>query len=119
MPDLPPATLTLPEPEDIKVTEAHTAGEEGQSPAEARESFMTEAEFERGIASQMQHQYDRMSKALSNFSDRWKTGASPTSTDYRKLQTSLMDDKRASQLLPPKQSGGHWSQPIYTRSSLP
>tara|TARA_R100000900_G_scaffold130319_1_gene106320 strand:+ start:406 stop:1092 length:687 start_codon:yes stop_codon:yes gene_type:complete len=88
----PKAKLTLPKPEDIEVTQAHTVGDKGQSPAEARESFMTEAEFERGIASQMQHQYDRMSKALSNFSDRWKMGANPTTTDYRELQTSLKDD---------------------------
>lgn len=87
----PKAKLTLPEPEDIKVTQAHTAGEEGQSPAEAREMFMTEAQFEREIAAKMQHQYDRMSKALSNFSDRWKTDANPTVSDFRNLKTSLKD----------------------------
>ena len=87
------AELTLPEPEDIEVTQRHgtTSEEEGQSPAEARERFMTEAEFERGVAAKMQHQYDRMSKALSNFSDRWKTDATPTFIDHRDLSQSLKD----------------------------
>jgi len=93
MPTLP-GKLTLPDAEDIEVTQRHgtTAEEEGQSPAEARQRFMTEAEFERKVASQMQHQYDRMSKALSNFSDRWKTDATPTDIDHRELSQSLKDD---------------------------
>ena len=80
--------------EDIEVTQRHgtTVEEEGQSPVEAHQRFMTEAEFERKVAAKMQHQYDRMSKALSNFSDRWKTDATPTVVDYRKLQTSLKDN---------------------------